>query len=428
MLRLPYLALTSVFAFIRLLPMSDTNKDVEILALRHQLTVLQRQIDKPHLTAPDRAFLAALLHRLPRPTLRQLHLIISPDTILRWHRDFLRRRHAKASRPKQPGRPPTVRSIKALILRLTRENPCWGYRRIHGELAALGIKLAPSTSEFLRGQAHAILAADFFETRTLTGGRLHVFAVIEHATRRVRVLGATAHPTATWTTQLARNLVMDLQDAGTTVKYLIRDRDSRYTAAFDAVFHDEGIAIVKTGIRVPRMNAIMERWVRTCRAELLDRTLIMNRAHLLHALGEYEAFYNEHRPHRTLRAAAPLRLLPNRSPNRADSADSTSNDGIDSAASSTNADTLPELPGRHFGTYSVMCQHRLFCPQWNTFDRQAARVVAAHPEQGWSLLCNGVVLFDDDGELLPDGRAVPPRPPARRRDLAAARPFVSVPP
>jgi putative transposase len=136
---------------------------------------------------------------------------------------------------------------------------------------------------FLRSQAHAILAADFFETRTLTGG---------------------------WTTQLARNLVMDLQDAGATVRYLIRDRDSRYTPAFDAVFHDEGIAIVKTGIRVPRMNAIMERWVRSCRTELLDRTLIVNRAHLLHALREYEAFYNEHRPHRTLRAAALLRPLP----------------------------------------------------------------------------------------------------------------------
>src|SRR5207244_2808181 len=112
------------------------------------------------------------------------------------------------------------------------------------------------------------------------------------------------------TTQLARNLVMDLQDAGATVKYLIRDRDSRYTAAFDAVFHSEGIAIVKTGVRVPRMNAIMERWVRSCRAELVDRTLIVNQAHLLHTLREYETFDNEHRPHRTLRAAAPLRPLP----------------------------------------------------------------------------------------------------------------------
>jgi putative transposase len=247
LLRLPYLALTSVVTLIRLLPMSDSDKNVEILALRHQLAVLQRQIDKPRLTPPDRAFLAALLHRLPRARLRQLHLIVSPDTVLRWHRDLLRRHHAKQSRPKRPGRPPTVRSIKALILRLARENPSWGYRRIHGELAALGIKVAPSTvweilnangiepasqrdrqtwAVFLRGQAHAILAADFFEIRTLTGTRLYVFAVIEHATRRVRVLGATAHPTAAWTTQLARNLVMDLHDAGATVKYLVRDRSS----------------------------------------------------------------------------------------------------------------------------------------------------------------------------------------------------------
>jgi putative transposase len=123
-------------------------------------------------------------------------------------------------------------------------------------------------------------------------------------------MSTTVHPTAAWTTQLARNLVMDLQDSGITMKYLIRDRDSRYTRAFDNVFEDEGFAIVKTGIRVPRMNAIMERWVRSCRAELLDRTLILNQAHLLHALREYESFYNEHRPHRTLHAAAPLRSLP----------------------------------------------------------------------------------------------------------------------
>jgi putative transposase len=236
LLRLPYLALTSAFTLIRLLPMSDSDKNVEILMLRHQPAILQRQTDKPRLTPPDRAFLAALLHRLPRARLRQLHLIVSPDTVLRWHRDLLRRPHAKLSRPKRAGRPPTVRSIKALVLRLARETPSRGYRRIHGELAILGIKVAPSTvweilqhngikpapqrddhqtwAGFLRSQEHAILAADFFETRTLTGTRLHVFAVIEHATRRIRVLGATAHPTADWTTQLARNLVMDLQHAG----------------------------------------------------------------------------------------------------------------------------------------------------------------------------------------------------------------------
>ncbi|GAB3853188.1 hypothetical protein GCM10027610_082720 [Dactylosporangium cerinum] len=331
LLRLPYLALTSVFTLIRLIPVTDSDKNVEILTLRHQLAILQRQIDKPRLTPHDRAFLAALLHRLPKPKLRQLHLIVSPDTVLRWHRDLLRRHHAKQSRPKQPGRPPTVRSIQTLVLRMARENTSWGYRRAHGELAGLGIQVAASTvweilktngiepaprrdhqtwATFLRGQAQAILAADFFETRTLTGARLYVFAVIEHATRRVRVLGATAHPTATWTTQLARNLVMDLHDAGTTVKHLIRDRDSKYAAAFDAVLEDEGIAITKTGVRVPRMNAIMERWVHSCRAELLDRTLIVNRAHLLHALHEYETFYNQHRTRRALHAAAPLRPLP----------------------------------------------------------------------------------------------------------------------
>jgi len=331
LLRLSYLALTCVFAFLRLLPMSGTDKDIEILALRHQLAILQRHVDTPRLTPPDRTFLAALLLRVPRPTLRRLHLIVSPDTILRWHRDLLRRRHARVSRRTRPGRPPTIRSIRALVLRLARENPSWGYRRIHGELAALGVTVAPSTvweilrcngiepasrrdhltwATFLHSQAHAILAADFFETRTLTGARLYVFAVIEHATRRIRILGATAHPTAAWTTQLARNLVMDLQDAGITMKYLIRDRDSRYTAAFDAVFADSGIAITKTGIRMPRMNAITERWVRTCRVELLDRTLIVNHNHLLHALREYERFYNDHRPHRTLHAAAPQRPLP----------------------------------------------------------------------------------------------------------------------
>jgi putative transposase len=145
LLRLLYLTLTSVVTLIRLLPMSDIDKNIKILTLRHQLAVPQRQVAKPSLTRSDRAFLAALLHRLPRTQLRQLHLIVSPDTVLRWHRNLLRRHHAKASRPKRPGRPPTIHSIQALILRLTQENPHWGYRRIHGQLAALRIPVAPST-------------------------------------------------------------------------------------------------------------------------------------------------------------------------------------------------------------------------------------------------------------------------------------------
>jgi transposase InsO family protein len=333
LLRLVYLGITTAFALLRLLPGSDRDKDAEILALRHQLAVLHRQLDgqRVRFDAADRAWLAALLHRLPRPNLRSLRLLIRPDTVLRWHRDLIARRHAAASRPRRRGRPPTVRSIGALVLRLVRENPSWGYRRVHGELLTLGITVAASTvweilraagidpapdratttwTQFLRSQAGALLAADFIETVTLTGTRLYVLAVIEHASRRIRILGATAHPTAAWVTQTARNLVMDLEDAGCRVKYLIRDRDGKYPAGFDQVLADAGITVVRSGIRIPRMNAVMERWVRTCRRELLDRTLILNQRHLLHALREFEAFYNAHRPHQGLANARPLALLP----------------------------------------------------------------------------------------------------------------------
>jgi transposase InsO family protein len=331
LLRLAYLAVTNTFSFMWLLPMADRDKEIEILALRHQLMVLQRQVAKPIVTPEDRFLLSGLLHHLPMDKLRQLVLLVRPDTLMRWHRDLLRRRNAAAGAPRRPGRPCTVRSIRALVLRLARENSSWGYRRIHGELAALGIKVAASTvweilqehgiapspervhttwADFLRDQAGALLACDFFEVRTLTGARLYVFAVIEHATRRIHILGATAHPTGPWVTQLGRNLLMDLHDAGTTATFLLRDRDTKFTAAFDAVLTDAAIQIVTTGIRIPRMNSIMERWIQTCRRELLDRTLIWNQRHLLHTLREFETFYNEHRPHRTLRQAAPLRPLP----------------------------------------------------------------------------------------------------------------------
>jgi transposase InsO family protein len=224
-----------------------------------------------------------------------------------------------------------VRSIRALVLRLASENPHWGYRRIHDELVVLGITLPASTvwdmltqaginptperatttwADFLRSQAHALLACDFFETYTLSGTPMYVFAVIEHAHRRIRVLGATAHPTATWVTQAARNLVMDLDDARCRARFVIRDRDSKFPTGFDAVLTDAGIRVVLTGIRMPRMNAITERWIQTCRRELLDRTLIWNQRHLLHALREFERFYNSHRPHQGIANARPLHPLP----------------------------------------------------------------------------------------------------------------------
>jgi transposase InsO family protein len=331
--RLAYLAVSNVFAVLRLLPVGEREKDVEILVLRHQVTVLQRQLAgaRPALGPADRALLAALLVRLPRATLRRLRLIVRPDTVLKWHRDLVRGRHAARSKPKRPGRPRTVASIRRLVLRLVHENPAWGYRRVHGELALLGIKVAASTvwqilkdagvdpaperavitwGAFLRGQAEAIVACDFLEAVTLSGQRLYVLAVIEHVTRRIRILGATAHPDAAWVAQAARNLAMDLQDAGATIKYLIRDRDAKFPALFDEILADAGIAAVLTGIRMPRMNAVMERWVRTCRHELLNRTLIWNQGHLLHVLRQFEIHYNEHRPHRALRQGAPLRPTP----------------------------------------------------------------------------------------------------------------------
>src|SRR6185437_9007559 len=272
LLRLAYLAVTNVFALLRLLPASDRDKDAEILALRHQVTVLRQQLgtNRPRFSPADRVFLAALLHRLSRNVLGRFRLLIRPDTVLRWHRNLLARRHAARSRPRRPGRPRTIRSIRLLVLRLARENPSWGYRRIHGELLVLGIKVAASTvweilqqagidpapertsatwANFLRSQAGALLACDFFETVTLTGARLYVLAVIEHASRRIRVLGATPHPSASWVAQAARNLVMDLEDAGSRARFLIRDRDGKFPGVFDTVLQDAGIERVLSGVQ-----------------------------------------------------------------------------------------------------------------------------------------------------------------------------------
>ncbi len=178
-----------------------------------------------------------------------------------------------------------------------------------------GIDPAPERTsstwaDFLRSQADALLACDFLETVTLSGTRMYVLAVIEHASRRIRVLGATAHPTAAWVTPTAKHLVMDLEDAGSKAKYLIRDRDGTFPELFGAVLADAGIKVVLSGIQIPRMNSIMERWVRTCRHELLNRTLIWNQQHLLRALHEFEHFYNGHRPHQGIANARPLHPLP----------------------------------------------------------------------------------------------------------------------
>jgi hypothetical protein len=220
LLRLAYLGVANAFAMLRLLSMSDHGKDVEILALCHQITVLERQLgaDRVRFTPGDRVFLAALLHRLPRNVLHRVRLLVRPDTVLRWHHDLLARRHGSRSRQKPPGRPRTVRSVRVLVLRLAEENPGWGYRRIHGDLLVLGVQVAAST----------------------------VWEILK----------------------AAKNLVMDLEDAGCRAKFLIRDRDGKFPELFDAVLADAGIEIVLSGIRMPRMNALTERWIQTCQREL----------------------------------------------------------------------------------------------------------------------------------------------------------------
>jgi transposase len=269
-LRFVYLLVVGAFSGLRLVGRQECWKDAEILLLPHQLGVLQRQqVRKRRLTWADRGLIAALTSVISRPRRAGLRLLVTPDTILRWHRDLLRRRWAAKCRAGRSGRPVTRRDIRRLVLRLAGENPTWGYRTIHGELAGLGVRIAPSTvweiltkagidpaprrtgpawAQFLRSQAEVIIATDFFTVDLLNGAQVYCLAVIEHATRRIHILGATANPTEVWVTQQARNLLMDLEEYAETPKFFIRDRDSRFVAAFDAVFHSVGIRVIKTPV------------------------------------------------------------------------------------------------------------------------------------------------------------------------------------
>jgi putative transposase len=235
----------------------------------------------------------------------------------------------------RPGRPATDAGVRTLILRLARENPAWGYRRIQGELAGLGIRIAASTvwailkqsgidpvprrssetwREFLRAQANGIVACDFFTVDTVLFHRLYALVFIELATRRVYLAGVTANPTGEWATQQARNIIEKFVDRTEPIRFLIHDRDSKFTAAFDEVFRSEGIRTIRTPVRAPRANAFMERWVGTVRRECLDRLLIVNRRHLERVLPAYIRHYNEHRPHRSLRQRPPIEPPPGAEP------------------------------------------------------------------------------------------------------------------
>jgi transposase InsO family protein len=319
--------LARVLSWLTLLARSDAAKDVEILVLRHEVAVLRRHTPRPRPSWVDRALLSALSRLLP-VDLRRLRLV-SPRTLLRWHAQLVARRWTYPRR--HPGRPPVRQPVRALVLRMARENPRWGHRRIQGELIGLGHRVAASTvwtilkgagidpaprrsgptwRQFLAAQAQAILAVDFAHVDTIFLRRLYILVVIEHGTRRVHVAGITAQPTGGWVTQQARNLLMDLGDRAERLRFLIRDRDSKFTAAFDAVFAGADIRIIRTPVRAPRANAIAERFIGTLRRECLDHQLITGRRHLATVLREFVEHYNTHRPHRSLDQHPPAGRTP----------------------------------------------------------------------------------------------------------------------
>jgi putative transposase len=316
--KLAYFTLCRSIQLLALLGRSGAAKDLEILVLRHQLTVLRRQLPRPRLEPADRALLAAISRVLPRSGWSCF--FVRPETLLRWHRRLVAGAWTYPHR--RPGRPPLDEDFQQLIVRLAKENPRWGYQRIQGELQRLGMRVSatgiratlrrhgldpaprPASTTwraFLRQQAAEIVACDFFTVDTVWLRRLYVLFFIELGTRRVHLAGVTANPNAAWVTQQARNLLLRLEDqTRRRARFLIRDRDTKFCRGFDDVFRSEGANVLVTPVQAPNANAYAERWVRTVRTECLDWLLIVGRGHLEQVLRIYVRHYNEHRPHRAL--------------------------------------------------------------------------------------------------------------------------------
>jgi hypothetical protein len=299
---------------------------LENLVLRHEVAILRRQVRRPVYRMRDRALLAAASRILPRE--RWSAFLVRPETIMRWHRRLAARKWTRPRR--RPGRPSLDPEIRRLILRLVRENPRWGYLRIKGELQGLGIRVSataiamllrshgirpaprrgPTWSEFLRAQAAGVIACDFFTVETALLKMLYVLFFIEIGTRRVHVTVSTSNPDAVFVAQQARNLAMCLADEGASIKFLIRDRDAKFSRSFDDVFASEGVRVIRTPIRAPNANAFAERWVETARADCLDWLLIFGPRHLDRVLQTYVNHYNRKRPHRGLQLLAPDSAVP----------------------------------------------------------------------------------------------------------------------
>jgi putative transposase len=324
---LVYLFMRTLVAFIigtRKRGRDEHAKDLEILVLRHQLRVLQRTAGRPQLRIVDRVLLVAASRVLPRG--RWVASLVTPATLLRWHRELVRRKWT-FRRTGRPGRPPIDPEVRALILKLARENPRWGCVRMEGELRKLGIRASatsvrtllrvarlgpaprrtgPSWTEFLRAQADGTIACDFFTVETAWLRTLYILVFIELGSRRIHVSPSTAHPDSAWVTQQARNLALGLDARTSPVRFLIRDRDAKFSRSFDEVVRSEGMRVIRTPVQAPNANAYAERVIETMRAECLDWTLIQGRRHLDRTLRIYAGHYKRGRPHRALGLASPL--------------------------------------------------------------------------------------------------------------------------
>jgi len=311
-----YVALRWMLQLAVLRVRSNDVKDLEIVVLRHELAILRRQSRRPAMAWTDRLCLAAASRFLSRAQWRAF--IVTPATLLRWHRRLVAKRWTFTRRA---GRQPIRRDIRTLVLRLARENPRWGYQRIVGELKGLGLVVSATTvrtwlrsaglgpagrrggmtwREFVRTHRRSLLAVDFFTVETIWLQRLYVLFFIELGSRRVHLAGCTPAPTAEWVTQQARQLTWSLSGRSEPFRYVIRDRDQKFTDAFDEVFRSGGCEIIRTPFRAPQANGVAERFVRTVRSECLDWLLILNEQHLQHVLADFVTHYDGHRPHRAL--------------------------------------------------------------------------------------------------------------------------------